>query len=196
MLNPCNYPVQSSTPQREWEEDKRNCCYCREPNHTVCLCSSWRQNLSTQAETVGTLEMPRTHAVSPPQVINNQCFTVKVQIRYSEYVIVLTALIHSGTAGNFINQDTNSCVQNCSISSFIEKKGGGLRPCLDLSWSQPHHGEISLCSAIGTFSFITNVKCKISIKLDLCSAYSLVCISEGDEWKWFLALLVDTISIV
>ncbi|XP_070301381.1 protein unc-79 homolog [Salvelinus sp. IW2-2015] len=66
---------------------------------------------------------------------------------------------------------------------FVKKKDGGLRPCVDyrginqitVGYSYPLPLIASAIESMHGARFFT--------KLDLRSAYNLVCIQEGDEWK-------------
>lgn len=66
---------------------------------------------------------------------------------------------------------------------FMEKKGGGLRPCI-------HHQGLNQCTVRYCYPLplvpaaIEQLRsAKVFTKLDLRSAYNLVSIGDGDEWK-------------
>ncbi|KAK3555415.1 hypothetical protein QTP86_016136 [Hemibagrus guttatus] len=66
---------------------------------------------------------------------------------------------------------------------FVGKKGGGLRPCVDYRGLSKitirNHYPLPLMAT--AFELMQGVS--IFIKLDLCNAYHLVRIRQGDEWK-------------
>lgn len=63
--------------------------------------------------------------------------------------------------------------------SFIKKKDGGLRPSINY-WGL---NEITIENHYPLPLISTALDSLIFFKLDLCSAYNLVSIREGDEWK-------------
>ncbi|KAK3521089.1 hypothetical protein QTP86_013382 [Hemibagrus guttatus] len=76
---------------------------------------------------------------------------------------------------------------------FVAKKDGGLRPCIDYR-VRNFQGKICLPSTLTTASSTPRVKFAyplplvpaaftFSPKLDLRSAYNLIRIRQGDEWK-------------
>ncbi|KAF4078869.1 hypothetical protein AMELA_G00186400, partial [Ameiurus melas] len=66
---------------------------------------------------------------------------------------------------------------------FVEKKGGGLRPCI-VYWG-PNQCSVKYCYPLPLVPAALEQlrSATIFTKLDLCSAYNLVCIRVDDEWK-------------
>ncbi|KAL0183501.1 hypothetical protein M9458_019197 [Cirrhinus mrigala] len=66
---------------------------------------------------------------------------------------------------------------------FVGKKDGGLRPCIDYRQlnSQIIQQPYPLPLVPATFEELRGAQ--VFTKLDLGSAYNLVCVREGDEWK-------------
>lgn len=64
---------------------------------------------------------------------------------------------------------------------FVEKKGGDFRPCIDYRGltqvSVKYHYPFPLVHESW------NISEQLFTKLDLCSAYNLVHMREGDKWK-------------
>lgn len=59
---------------------------------------------------------------------------------------------------------------------FVEKKGGGLRPCID-------YQGLSKISILNPAALEQLRQAKIFTKLDLRSAYNLIRVREEDKWK-------------
>ena len=66
---------------------------------------------------------------------------------------------------------------------FVEKKDGSLRPCIDYRGLNEITVKNRYTLPLISSAFTTLQRAKFFTKLDLCNAYHLVCIREGDEWK-------------
>ena len=66
---------------------------------------------------------------------------------------------------------------------FVGKKDGGLRPCVD--YGGLNEVTVTFCYPLPLVpASLEQVRgSQYFTKLDLRSAYNLVCIREGDEWK-------------
>lgn len=66
---------------------------------------------------------------------------------------------------------------------FVEKKDGGLHPCIDYRGLNNITVKIHYFLPLVPAAIEQLSEAKIYTKLDLRSAYNLVQIREGDEWK-------------
>uniref|UniRef100_A0A8C1UCL9 ribonuclease H n=1 Tax=Cyprinus carpio TaxID=7962 RepID=A0A8C1UCL9_CYPCA len=66
---------------------------------------------------------------------------------------------------------------------FVEKKDGGLRPCIDYRGLNNDTVKFRYPLPLVPSALEQLREARIYTKLDLRSAYNLICIKEGDEWK-------------
>ena len=66
---------------------------------------------------------------------------------------------------------------------FVGKKNGGLRPCIDYRSLNDVMVKNRFLLPLIPVTLEQVGRANIYTKLDLQSAYNLVCILEGDEWK-------------
>ncbi len=80
----------------------------------------------------------------------------------------------------FIRPSTSSAA---SIFFFVGKKDGGLRPCIDYRTLNDHTVKLPYPLPLVPAALEELCGACIFSKLDLHSAYNLIRIREGDEWK-------------
>lgn len=66
---------------------------------------------------------------------------------------------------------------------FVKKKGGGLWPCINYDELNQITVKYRNPLPLVPFALEQVRSAKIFTMLELCSAYNLICIREGDEWK-------------
>ena len=92
----------------------------------------------------------------------------------------LQTFIDEHLSYGFIKQSTSA---HGAPVLFVRKKDGSLRLCIDYrglnKLTKKDHYPLPLISDL----LDSPSKAKIYSKIDLCHAYHLVCIAEGDEWK-------------
>ncbi|KAK1805690.1 hypothetical protein P4O66_001933 [Electrophorus voltai] len=66
---------------------------------------------------------------------------------------------------------------------LCQKKDGGLRPCIDNQGRNKITSKDRYPLPLMTSAFETLQQASVFTKMDQCSAYNLVRIWEGDEWK-------------
>lgn len=78
---------------------------------------------------------------------------------------------------------------------FVEKKDGGLRPCIDYRGLNNINVKFRYPLLLVPSALEQLREAKIYTKLDLRSAYNLVRIKEGDEWKTVFLTTRGTMNI-
>lgn len=78
---------------------------------------------------------------------------------------------------------------------FVEKKGGGLRPCIDYRGLNQMTVKYQYLLPLVSPQLLSRREDTVFTKLDLCSAYNLIHIWEGDEWRQHSVLHGDIMNI-
>lgn len=93
----------SPTEHETWRRGNL-CFYCGYPNHEVASCPMWGKVPTSSNLAQRTLTL--SYAVIPTQFLSIQSFPLNAEIKHSGNVFILSALIDSGAADNFIDHNT------------------------------------------------------------------------------------------
>lgn len=93
--------------------------------------------------------------------------------------------IEEAMNSGFIRPSTSP---NAAGFFFVEKKYGGLRPCIDYRGLKKVTVKLRYALPLVTSALGQLREARIYTKLDLRSAHNLSRICEGDEWKTFSPL--------
>lgn len=120
--------------EREKRHSERLCYYFGKPGHFVQQCPLWARTSSKWDPDEWTNTSTRFSMVSPFHSLSHQAFTLPVQIRYSDVVSVLAALIDSGSTRNFIDQATEQTKHSYSTPATSSE-----HPCYWLGTHRKWH---------------------------------------------------------
>ncbi|XP_067221723.1 uncharacterized protein [Chanodichthys erythropterus] len=134
-----------------------------------------------------------------PMLNHQNPLTIITNLTAADVCVPVNAFIDSGSAGNFISGAPTSAMGLCHRLHprlhppvyfpccfkllFVAKKDGGLRPCIN--YRALNKITVKFRYPLPLVPSVLEHLCGTTVftKLDLRSAYNLIRIREGDEWK-------------
>ncbi|KAL0160101.1 hypothetical protein M9458_043826, partial [Cirrhinus mrigala] len=171
----------------EWSDECKEKCLVPSPTSETATTSLSIQSTSVESpETTSSVTIPTEYSSYVDVFSKEQATHLPPHRRWDCSIHPLPGAeamenyIQEALKQGFIRPSTSPAASSCF---FVAKKDGGLRPCIDYRVLNESTVKFAYPLPLVPAALEELRQAKVFTKLDLRSAYNLIRICEGDEWK-------------